>query len=199
MALAVADDRNARRLSRWPGRGRWAQIAAVALLAAVVLPGIRGAALSALGYRVYVVESGSMEPALGVGDAILVRDFKGSRGGSVDVGDIITFAVDGGTFGTVTHRVVSVVDSPVDEQYVTKGDANRAEDSSPVARDRIVGEVVARFPGLGRVARAASSPFALAAFGASCGAAVLAGGVRGARRRQVPKGRHHQPTEGSTT
>ena len=140
-----------------------------------------------------------MEPALGVGDAILVRDLKGSRGGSVDVGDIITFAVDGGTFGTVTHRVVSVVASPVGEQYVTKGDANRASDSSPVARDRIVGEVVARFPGLGRISRAASSPLVLAALGAACGAAVLAGGVRGTRRRQVPKGRHQQPTEGSTS
>jgi len=199
MAQAVADDRRAGRIRRRSDRGRWVQVAAVALLAAFALPGIRGAALSALGYRVYVVESGSIEPALGLGDAILVRDLHGTRGGSVDVGDIITFAVDGGTFGTVTHRVVSVVDSPVGEQYVTKGDANRAEDSSPVARDRIVGEVVARFPGLGLVARAASSPLALAALGASCGAVVLAGGVRGARRRQVPKGRHHQPTEGSTT
>lgn len=199
MALAVADDRNARRLSRWPGRGRWAQIAAVALLAAVVLPGIRGAALSALGYRVYVVESGSMEPALGVGDAILVRDLKGSRGGSVDVGDIITFAVDGGTFGTVTHRVVSVVDSPVGQQYVTKGDANRAADSSPVPPDRIVGEVVARFPWIGSASRFLSGLPFLLAIGAGYGATLLAGGARGARVRKVPKGRHQPPQEGSRT
>lgn len=199
MAHAVADDRSAGRVPHWSDRRRWVQVAAIAVLAAVALPGIRGSALSALGYRVYVVESGSMEPALGVGDAILVRDLHGTRRGSVAVGDIITFAVDGGAFGTVTHRVVSVVDSPVGEQYVTKGDANRAADSSPVAPDRIVGEVVARFPGLGRVSRAASSPLVLAALGASCVAVFLAGGVRGARRRQVPKGRNHQQTEGSTT
>lgn len=199
MAQAVADDRREGRIRHRSDRGRWAQVAALALVAAFALPGIRGAVLSALGYHVYVVESGSMEPALGVGDAILVRDLHGAGGGSVDVGDVITFDVDGGTFGTVTHRVVSVVDSPVGERYVTKGDANRAADSTPVAHDRIVGEVVARFPGLGRMARAASSPLALAALGASCGAAVLAGCVRGARRRQVPKGRHQQPTEGSMT
>lgn len=168
-------------------------------LAAVVLPGIRGTALAAFGYRVYVVESGSMEPALDVGDAIVVRDLDGSGRGSVDVGDIITFAVDGGTFGTVTHRVVSVVESPIGEQYLTKGDANRAADSSPVAPDRIVGEVVARFPRLGRVSRAASNPLALLALCAACGAALLVGGARGAARRRVPKGRQHQPTEGSTT
>jgi signal peptidase len=199
MALAVADDRYARRTSRWPGRGRWAQIAAVALLAAVVVPGIRGAALSALGYRVYVVESGSMEPALGVGDAILVRDLKGSHGGSVDVGDIITFAVDGGTFGTVTHRVVSVVDSPVGQRYVTKGDANRAADSSPVAPDRIVGEVVARFPWIGSASRFLSGLPFLLAIGAGYGATLLAAGARGARVRKVPKGRHQPPQEGSRT
>lgn len=199
MAQAVADDRGADRIPHRLNRGRWVQVAAVALLAAVALPGIRGAALSALGYRVYVVESGSMEPALGVGDAILVRDLEGSRGGSVGVGDIITFAVDGGTFGTVTHRVVSVVDSPVGEQYVTKGDANRAADSTPVPPDRVVGEVVARFPRLGRATRAASNPLVLLAFCAVCGAALLVGGARGAVRRRVPKGRQNQPTEGSTT
>lgn len=140
-----------------------------------------------------------MEPALGVGDAILVRELDGTSRGSVRVGDIITFGVDGGTFGTVTHRVVSVVESPVGDRYLTKGDANRAADSTPVEPDRIVGEVVARLPGLGRASRAASNPAVLFALCATCGAVVLAGGPRGPRRRQVPKGRLHQPTEGSTT
>ena len=140
-----------------------------------------------------------MEPALGVGDAILVRDLKGSHGGSVDVGDIITFAVDGGTFGTVTHRVVSVVDSPVGQRYVTKGDANRAADSSPVAPDRIVGEVVARFPWIGSASRFLSGLPFLLAIGAGYGATLLAGGARGARVRKVPKGRHQPPQEGSRT
>ncbi len=168
-------------------------------LAAVALPPVRGAIFSSVGYRVYVVESGSMEPALGVGDAIVVRDLGRDGSGAIDVGDIITFAVDGGTFGTVTHRVVSVVESPVGEQYLTKGDANRRADSSPVPRERIVGEVVARFPRVGSASRFLSGLPFLLSIGAGYGATVLVGGARRGRRRKVPKGRHQPPMEGSTT
>jgi signal peptidase len=197
MAQAAVVRLSKRRDVARSSRGRWWWIAAVVAIAVVVLSPIRGVLLSALGYRVYVVESGSMEPALGVGDAILVRNLDDADGESIEVGDIITFAVNGGAFGTVTHRVVEVVESSAGEQYLTKGDANRAADSSPVARERIVGEVVARFPWIGSASRFLSGLPFLLALGAGYGATLLAGGARGARLRKVPKGRHQPPKEGS--
>lgn len=172
---------------------------AIALLGALVLPPVRGALLSAAGLHLYVVESGSMSPALGVGDAIVVRELgDGGRGGP-RVGDVITFAVEGGSFGTVTHRIVSVEESPSGERYRTKGDANRSVDAAPVARDRIVGEVVARIPRIGRLSRVPSSIPVVSAFVALCGVVLIAGGAEKPRRRTVPKGREQQPTEGSAT
>ncbi len=168
-----------------------------ACAAALAAPPIRSAALSAAGFRMYIVESGSMEPALGVGDAIVVRELDGDGSGDVVVGDVITFVVDGGSFGTVTHRVLSVLGPLPGERYLTKGDANQSADFTPVPRSRIVGKVVARVPRIGRLSRVMTSVPVVAALVGLCGAAVLAGGAGATRRRKVPKGRQQQPTEGS--
>ena len=81
------------------------------------------------GYTIQRVSSGSMEPALEVGDVILSREVNDIT--MIQVGDIITF--DGSAqFGqkNVTHRVVI---APREENGVimlqTKGDANDVADN----------------------------------------------------------------------
>ncbi len=88
------------------------------------------------GYSVFEVATGSMEDAISVGDAVLVKineDYK--------VGDVVTYQ-NGGDF--ITHRVVSIDDNYV----ITKGDANNVNDN-PVEQNMILGKVVKIMPRVG--------------------------------------------------
>ncbi|MEY4364690.1 MAG: hypothetical protein RLZZ305_34 [Actinomycetota bacterium] len=124
--------------------------ACVALvLGAVVLFGIDRAVL---GREVLLVASGSMSPAIAVGDIVVV----GTDHRAPLAGDVITFRGSSGPL--VTHRVVSVgtdrTGSPV---YSTKGDANEDADPTPVPLASVVGTVESVVP-TGRVLSAMTDP-----------------------------------------
>ncbi len=91
------------------------------------------------GWSWAVVLSGSMEPEISLDDLIVNKAQDG-----YEVGDIITF--ENGSSLT-THRIVGISESG----YITKGDANNTEDTSPVAQERIVGKVVFSVPKVGLV------------------------------------------------
>jgi len=97
-----------------------------ALLIAVVIP------LGA-GWHSTTIMSGSMEPALSPGDVLALADYDGSR---IEPGTIIEFENQALHGATVTHRIVSINS---DGSYMTKGDANQAADSTPVAAQSILG------------------------------------------------------------
>ena len=110
---------------------------AVIALAAVV------AVLWIAGIRPYAVVTGSMEPAVHVGSICVVNQHASFD--KVKKGDIIAFRVGSDTL--VTHRAVSITDKGI----VTKGDANNAEDMTPVTKDRFVGKTVFSIPKAGRI------------------------------------------------
>jgi signal peptidase I len=89
------------------------------------------------GYSFYIVKSGSMVPAIGVGNLV----FTGPHG-AVEVGQIVTFQIDG---ETVTHRIFSIDGN----QIMTKGDANKTPDTRPITLTDIKGTYLFQFPGLG--------------------------------------------------
>ena len=91
------------------------------------------------GYGCAVVETGSMEPAIGAGDFIIVHAEE-----EYAVGDVITF-YDSALGEYVTHRIILVTESG----YTTKGDANNAQDNFTVPQSAVVGRVVAVMNGLG--------------------------------------------------
>lgn len=103
---------------------------------------------SVLGITPMVVLSGSMsgdaEDHIEVGDLIFIKNVDAS---SLEVGDVITYMNNG---STVTHRINSI---DVDEQgnllFITKGDANNAEDTQPVTEQQLVGIYQGRIPKLG--------------------------------------------------
>ncbi len=103
--------------------GRWlvAWLVAWLVVDAVVVV-LAGATLSAMGYRMSVVRSGSMRPTLDIGALIVSRPVSPLE---LRKGDLVTFR--GVLFGgdNVTHRVVSTVRDGNEVEVVTKGDANQ--------------------------------------------------------------------------
>lgn len=99
----------------------------------------RSAAPSAFGYSALVVATGSMSGSIEIGDLVIVQ-----KTGDYRVGDVITF-LPAGSDVTTTHRIIRTEGN----LYYTKGDANASEDTAPVTRGQIVGEVVAVVPGIG--------------------------------------------------
>jgi len=118
-------------------------LAIVGLLALVVLvvPFVIFAVPQVVGANHgFVILSGSMEPAISPGDAVIVDASAPAR-----VDDVVTF--DDGNEVPTTHRVVDVVDG----QYVTKGDANENVDGSSVPPEAVLGRVVLTIPLIGYV------------------------------------------------
>lgn len=89
--------------------------------------------------RVYIVRSGSMEPALMPGDAIVLQPVEQMP----HVGDIITYEQQG---KLITHRVVGIQDAAI---ITTKGDANQNADPWEVHFADIRGKMALRIPYLG--------------------------------------------------
>lgn len=117
----------------------------IALCSLLVLPG-------ALGYRMYHVLSGSMEPALPIGSLLYVRSGQPEE---IESEDIIAFysSVEGG--GIITHRVME--NNVVMGLFRTKGDANEQEDPTPVSYEAYIGKVVYSLPRIGALLTAMTS------------------------------------------
>lgn len=118
-------------------------VSLVLIAAALVL---LAAATPVLGNKTLIVRSGSMSPAIGVGDLVVARPFAGSY----ERGDVIAFRSVGNSTIMVTHRIVDVVDESGGVAYITKGDANDAPDTGAVTADRVVGRVVVTVPYVGK-------------------------------------------------
>lgn len=104
-------------------------------------PGVVGADAS------YVVLSGSMEPEISPGDAVIVRSVDPA---DIESGDVITFVRSEGST-PVTHRVVEVIEREDGLAFRTKGDANDDPDPAPVPAENVTGEVWFVLPYVGHV------------------------------------------------
>jgi signal peptidase I len=96
------------------------------------------------GCQIYHVISGSMEPAIPTGSVVYVKEVEAD---TIETNDVIAFYSDTDSGAIITHRVVS--NRIVSGEFVTKGDANDAEDVTPVSYDRLLGKVVLSVPYLG--------------------------------------------------
>lgn len=98
-----------------------------------------------------IVLTDSMYPEIEAGDLIICRQTDGAK---IQVGDVICFFDPAGNgSSTVTHRVVEITtDKNGDLAWVTKGDANNAEDQMVVPAEKLVGKYQSRIAGLGNAA-----------------------------------------------
>ena len=119
-------------------------VVALLLMFSLVQSKLAGREPAIAGCKIYIVMSGSMEPAIKVGSMVAVRPLEPEE---VQPGDIITFRSERGST-VATHRV-SRVDTENGLLFYTKGDANDIEDPSPVDPRNLVGKVVLTVPHLG--------------------------------------------------
>lgn len=112
-------------------------------------------------YKALAVISGSMEPVIHTGDVIIIRPV--SRVEEIVDGEIITYRTKEKQEMLITHRVVGTLKvNGVAKAFFTKGDANDAEDLTPVSFDQVVGRYQFRVPYFGYVSSFIRKPIGVA-------------------------------------
>ena len=152
-------------------------VGAVVVLAVLLLGG------RLLGWQVFTVVSGSMEPVYHVGDLLYVRP---TDPADLQPGDVITFVMNE-QLVVGTHRVVEVEDTGERLYFYTKGDANAAMDAAPVAQENVLGTPVFSIPLLGYVVAFVQQPpgsYVAVAVGAVLLALVLLPDLPGSKKRR---------------
>lgn len=89
---------------------------------------------SFLGWKPFIVLSGSMESEIMTGDIAVVKEIDVK---DLKEGDIIAFKTDDNI--VITHRIVDIVEENGEVRYITKGDNNNTEDSGYVVSSQIEG------------------------------------------------------------
>lgn len=137
-----------------------------------------------------VVLSGSMsgeaEDHIEVGDLVFVGRADPEE---LEVGDVIAY-MNGGA--TVTHRITAIdTNTDGDLLFTTKGDANNAEDTTPVTEEQLVGIYRWRIPKVGDFALFLQTPLGMLLF---VGVPVLAFLIYDIIRRQRYANRENRRT-----
>lgn len=125
------------------------------LLSVVLTPA--GQVPQVLGYSVFRVMTGSMEPEIRENSLLLVQKTPPE---DIVPGDVISFfSPDPMLEGAVnTHRVVRVEKENGRIQFITKGDANVIEDTYPVDASALVGKAVFKSYWLGKTVSLLANP-----------------------------------------
>ena len=97
-----------------------------------------------MGYEVYAIVSGSMEPAIPTGSLVYA---KAAEPAELASGDVIVFYGGFGSETVITHRVVE--NDTEKRELTTKGDANAGNDVEPIPYAHVLGKVERSVPMLG--------------------------------------------------
>lgn len=107
-----------------------------------------------MGYDIYTVVSGSMEPAIPTGSLVYIENAQPEE---IKEGEVIAFYGARDSAAVITHRVVE--NNTLMGQFTTKGDANEKADVNPVEYEEFIGREVLAIPVLGRAAQLFTSTY----------------------------------------
>ncbi|WP_233197709.1 signal peptidase I [Cryobacterium sp. Y57] len=172
--------------------GLWRQISFALSLAVLLLVIGLGAVLVVVpkvtGSIPLTVLTGSMEPGFPPGTLIIVRPVAVE---DLALGDVITYQMETGKPGVVTHRVIAINMTAGERTFVTKGDNNGAADASAVLEGQIQGRLWYSVPLIGYVNNAVNGanrvwliPVAASLLFAYAGSMIFAGVVASVRKRR---------------
>jgi len=102
----------------------------------------------AFGYRAAIIKSGSMQPTFDVGALIVTKPIPATQ---FKPGDIVTFHYKQVGNDLVTHRVMEIKRDAGRVNFVTKGDANFAEEQWHVNADTKLGKTQFHINFVGRI------------------------------------------------
>ena len=138
------------------------------LLIVVILACIPLTVPRVMGYQIYSVVTGSMEPEIPVGSMVYVKSIAPKE---LKEKDVVAFYGGRDTNAIITHRVVD--NNLISGQIKTKGDANKTEDMNPVSYKDVIGIVEYTIPKAGALAQSFTSSQGKIAAASVVGAAVL--------------------------
>lgn len=106
--------------------------------------------MAVFGWKLYFIESGSMEPLMYRDDAVIVSNRVSYT--DLQVGDIIVYDRPDGL--CVIHRIIDKTDNGL----ILKGDANNGPDGWPVTPVMYRGKMIIKISKIGAVLRALKRP-----------------------------------------
>ena len=160
---------------------------AMAALAMIVIP-------LATGSQTYSVLTSSMAPKYAPGTFLVVKPtpFEALR-----VGDVITYQIESGKPGVISHRIISIGASQSGEREVrTQGDNNSLPDPNPVLGVQVKGKLFYAIPWVGFIANSVGQerdsiiPILAAVFIGFGALSMVRGALEKKRSRRNP--RHSQ-------
>lgn len=108
---------------------------------------------SFIGYRPFIVMSGSMEPTLNIGDLEISKETDPS---TLKVGDVISYMYKDNV--VITHRIIEITSEDGETVFITKGDNNATEDLLPVKFSQVKGKHFFKVNGAGKIAMFIQKP-----------------------------------------
>lgn len=109
-----------------------------------------------MGYKPFIVLSGSMEPAVMTGDLVITQEVDPA---ALKAGDVIAYRY--GQETVITHRIREVTEKDGLLAFITKGDANNVEDNVMPTGDLVEGRLRWTLPGVGNAAMFLQTPYGL--------------------------------------
>lgn len=120
-------------------------LVALVALVMVVVPIVTGA-------QTYTVLTSSMAPKYAPGTFMVVKPIAFAE---LRVGDIITYQIESGKPGVISHRIISIGATQSGARVLTtKGDNNSLADSTPVQEVQVKGKLFYAVPYVGVIANA---------------------------------------------
>lgn len=110
---------------------------------------------SFLGWKPFIVLSGSMETQISAGDLVIVKQVDTE---TLKKGDIIAFKEDS---IVITHRIDEVIQEDGTTKYITKGDNNNNQDNGYVLPQQVEGKFEFKIARLGNFAMFIQTPLGM--------------------------------------
>ena len=110
---------------------------------------------SFLGWKPFIVLSGSMETQISAGDIVVVKQVDTN---TLKKGDIIAFKEND---IVITHRIDEIIQEENTTQYITKGDNNNTQDMGYVVPEQIEGKYEFKIARLGNLAMFTQTPLGM--------------------------------------